>query len=203
MLLWEFLPDFLGSSFPLSFSLDSSSCVVSSVAALRWSLNSYCPLSSLNSFGLQATDPNSDWTKQPTKTPPSPKSHKEDSVIRVSETSSNRSAEDTWESLRQQGGQTSQPERKSTLNIHWKTDAEAPVLWPPDAKNQLIGEDPDAEKDWRQEEKGATGWDGWMASPTQWTWVWTNSRRQWRTGKPGVLQSMGLQRVRHDLVTER
>ena len=37
--------------------------------------------------------------------------------------------------------------------------------------------------------------DGWMASPTQWTWVWANSGRRWRTGKPGVLQSMGLQRV--------
>ena len=35
------------------------------------------------------------------------------------------------------------------------------------------------------------GWDGWMASPTQWTWVWANSRRWWRTGKPGVLQPMG------------
>ena len=39
------------------------------------------------------------------------------------------------------------------------------------------------------------GWDGWMASLTQWTWAWANSRRQWRTGKPGVLQSMGSQRV--------
>ena len=46
------------------------------------------------------------------------------------------------------------------------------------------------------------GWDGWMASPTQWTWIWANSRRQWRTGKPDVLQSMGSQRVRHDLLTE-
>ena len=43
------------------------------------------------------------------------------------------------------------------------------------------------------------GWDGWMASPTQRTWVWANSWRWWTTGKPGVLQSMGLQRVRHDL----
>ena len=37
------------------------------------------------------------------------------------------------------------------------------------------------------------GWDGWVASPTQWTWVWANSRRQWRTGKPGILQSMRSQ----------
>ena len=46
------------------------------------------------------------------------------------------------------------------------------------------------------------GWDGWMASPTQWTWVWANFGRWWRTGKPGVLQYMGSQRVRHDWVTE-
>ena len=47
------------------------------------------------------------------------------------------------------------------------------------------------------------GWDGWMASPTQWTWVWANSRRWWRTGKPGVLQSMGSQRVGHDWAIEQ
>ena len=45
------------------------------------------------------------------------------------------------------------------------------------------------------------GWDGWMASPTQWTWVWVNSRSWWWTGRPGVLQSMGLQRVGHDWAT--
>ena len=42
------------------------------------------------------------------------------------------------------------------------------------------------------------GWDGWMESPTQRTRVWTSSRRRWWTGKPGMLQSMGLQRVRRD-----
>ena len=47
-----------------------------------------------------------------------------------------------------------------------------------------------------------TGWDGWMASLTQWTWVWVSSRSWWWTGKPGMLQSMGSQRVRHDWVTE-
>ena len=46
------------------------------------------------------------------------------------------------------------------------------------------------------------GWNGWMASLTQWTWVWENSGRWWRTGKPNVLQSMRLQRVRHGLGTE-
>ena len=46
------------------------------------------------------------------------------------------------------------------------------------------------------------GWDGWMASPTQWTWVWVNSGSWWWTGRPGVLQFMGLQRVGHDWATE-
>ena len=82
-----------------------------------------------------------------------------------------------------------------------KAEAKTPILWPPDAKNQLIGEDPDAGKDWRQE-KGQWGWDGWMASLTRWTWVWVGSGSWWCTGKPGVLQSMGLQRVRNDWVTE-
>ena len=45
--------------------------------------------------------------------------------------------------------------------------------------------------------------DGWMASPTQRTWVWANSARWWRTGKPGMLQSMGLQRVGHDWVNKQ
>ena len=43
------------------------------------------------------------------------------------------------------------------------------------------------------EEGDDRGWDGWMASPTQWTWVWASSGRWWRTGKPGMLQSLGLQ----------
>ena len=46
------------------------------------------------------------------------------------------------------------------------------------------------------------GWDGWMASLTQWTWVWVNSVSWWGTGRPGMLQSMGSQRVRHDWATE-
>ena len=73
-------------------------------------------------------------------------------------------------------------------------EAEAPVLWPPDVKSWLIRKDPDAGKDWRQEEKGTTEWDGWMASPTQWTWVLASSRSWWWTGKPGVLQSMRSQK---------
>ena len=46
------------------------------------------------------------------------------------------------------------------------------------------------------------GWDGWMASLTQWAWVWVNSGSWWWTGRPGMLQSMGLQRVGHDWATE-
>ena len=47
------------------------------------------------------------------------------------------------------------------------------------------------------------GWDGWMASLTQWTWIWANSWRWWRTGKPGVLLSTGSQRIGHDWETEQ
>ena len=46
------------------------------------------------------------------------------------------------------------------------------------------------------------GWDGWMATPTWWKWVWVSSGSWWWRGKPGVLQSMGSQRVRHDWATE-
>ena len=53
------------------------------------------------------------------------------------------------------------------------------------------------------EEVGDRGWDDWMAPSTHWTWVWANSERQWRTGKPGMLQSMGLQTVGHDSVAEQ
>ena len=85
-----------------------------------------------------------------------------------------------------------------------RPDAETPILWLPDVKDWLTGKDPDAGKDWGQEEKRADrGWDGWMASLTQRTWIWSNSGREWWKGKPGLLQSMGLQGVRHDLVTEQ
>ena len=86
-----------------------------------------------------------------------------------------------------------------------RTDAEAetPVLWPPHAKSWFIGIYPDAGRDWGAAGEGDDrGWDGWMASPTQWTWVWVNSGNWWQTGRPSVLQSMGLQRVRQDWGTE-
>ena len=51
-----------------------------------------------------------------------------------------------------------------------RTDAEAPILWPPDVKSRLIGKDSDAGRDWGQEEKGSTEDEiGWMASLTLWT----------------------------------
>ena len=56
-----------------------------------------------------------------------------------------------------------------------------------------VGKDPDAGEDSRREEKGETGWDSWMASPTRWTWVWASSGSWWWTGKPGMLQSVGSQ----------
>ena len=80
--------------------------------------------------------------------------------------------------------------------------AETPILWPPHAKSWLIGKDPDVGRDWGQKEEGPTGWDGWMASLTRWTWVWVNSGSWWWIGRPGVLRFMGSQRVRHDWATE-
>ena len=65
-------------------------------------------------------------------------------------------------------------------------EAETPILWLPDSKSWLIWKDPDAGKHWTQEGCDR-GWDGWMASPTQWTWVWVSSGSWWWTGKPGVL----------------
>ena len=85
-----------------------------------------------------------------------------------------------------------------------RTDVETETLifWPPDAKSWLIWKDPDAGKDWGQQEKRTTDWDGWMASPTQWRWVWVNSGSWWWTGRPGMLRFMGSQRVGHDWATE-
>ena len=59
-----------------------------------------------------------------------------------------------------------------------RTDAEGYtlILWPSDLKSRLTGKDPGAGKDWGKR-RGNRGWDGWMASPTQWTWVWANSGR--------------------------
>ena len=89
--------------------------------------------------------------------------------------------------------QPAHPKGNQSWIFFGKTNAEAetPILWPPD-ENWLKagGEGEDR------------GWDGWMASPTRWTWVWVSSGSWWWTGKPGVLQSMGLQRIGHDWATE-
>ena len=111
--------------------------------------------------------------------------------------------EDSWESLGQQD-QTSQSQRKSTLNIHWKewcwswnfntlatwcelTHFKRPWFW----ERLRAGGEGDNR-----------GWDGWMASLTQWTWVSVDSRSWWWTGKPGVLHSMALHVVGQDWATE-
>ena len=95
-------------------------------------------------------------------------------------------------------------------NLSWifirRTDAEseAPILWPPDVKSLTH-----LKRSWCWErlkaggERDDRGWDGSMASPTQWTCVWARSGRWWRTGKLGVLQSMGLQRVGQNLGTKQ
>ena len=81
-------------------------------------------------------------------------------------------------------------------------EAETPILWPPHAELTHW------KRPWCWEGLGAGGqgdyreWDGWMASLAWRTWVWVNSGSWWWTGRPGVLQFMGSQRVRHDWATE-
>ena len=81
-------------------------------------------------------------------------------------------------------------------------EAEAPILWPPDEKNQLVRRDPDAGKDWRREEKGRSedekvGWHHWLIICS---WVWASSGSWWWTWKLGMLQSMGSKWVGQDWV---
>jgi len=81
--------------------------------------------------------------------------------------------------------------------------AETPVLWPPHPKSWLIGKDSDAGGELGAGGEGDDrGWDGWMASLTQWTWVSVNSGSWWWIGRPGVLRFMGSQRVGHDWETD-
>ena len=84
-------------------------------------------------------------------------------------------------------------------------EAEVPIHWPPDAQRWLIGKHPAWcwERLRARGERSDRGWDGWMASLAQWTWVWANSGRWWRTGNPGVLQYLGSQRVRHNWATQQ
>ena len=96
------------------------------------------------------------------------------------------------------------PEGNQSWIFIGRTDeAETPILWPPDAMKWLTWKDPDAGKDWRLGGEGDhRGWDGWMASLAQWTWVWVDSGSWWWTGRPGMLRFMGSQRVGHDWATE-
>ena len=82
-------------------------------------------------------------------------------------------------------------------------EAEAPIFWPPDVKNWLIGKDPDAGKDWRQKEKREPRMK-WLGSTTNSMDMNLDELQEMRgAGRPGVLQITGLQRVKHDLVTEQ
>ena len=82
-----------------------------------------------------------------------------------------------------------------------RTDAEAetPIISPPDLK-LTHWKRPWCWERLKAGEGADRGWDGWMTSPTQWTWVWAVSGSWWWTGRPGVLQSMGSKRVWHDWV---
>ena len=113
--------------------------------------------------------------------------------------------EDSWESLGLQGDPTSPSWRRTVLGVHWKdwcwgwnsstlaTSCEELTHWKRPWCWQGLG---------AGEEGDNRGWDGWMASPTRWTWVWVNSRSWCWTGRPGVLWFMESQRVGHDWVTE-
>ena len=101
------------------------------------------------------------------------------------------------------------PKRNQSWIFIGRTDAEAetPLLWPLNVKDQLTGKDPDAGKDWRWEKKGTTedkmvGWHHGCEFVASRICVWVNSRSWWWTGRSSVLQSMGSQRVRHDWSTE-
>jgi len=91
------------------------------------------------------------------------------------------------------------------LNIHWKDwcwswNSNTLVTWCEELthfKRPRCWERLRAGGEWDDR-----GWDGWMASPTQWTRIWVNSGSWWWTERPGMLQSLGLQRIRHDWATE-
>ena len=93
----------------------------------------------------------------------------------------------------------------SVLSVHWKDWCWS---WNSNTLATWWKELPHLKRPWCWErlrvggEGDDRGWDGWMASPTQWTWVWVDSGSWWWTGRPGVLQFMGSQRVGHDWVTE-
>ena len=94
--------------------------------------------------------------------------------------------------------------RRSVLGVHWKDWCWS---WNSSTLATWCEELTHLKRSWCWERLRAggeddRGWDDWMASLTQWTWVCVNSRSLWWTGRPGVLRSTGSQRVRHDWVTE-
>ena len=113
--------------------------------------------------------------------------------------------EESRESLGLQGVPTSPSYRKSVLNIHWKDWSWS---WNSNPLATLCEELTHMKRPWCWERLKVEGegddrrWDDWMASRTQSTWVWVNSRDWWWTGRPGLLQSMRLHRVRLDWATE-
>ena len=113
--------------------------------------------------------------------------------------------EDPWESLRLQGNPTSPSLRRSALSVHCKDWCWS---WNYDTLATWCKELTHLKRPWCWEivkvggEGDDRGWDSWMASPTRWTWVWVSFRSWWWTGKPGVLWSMGLQRVGPHWATE-
>ena len=113
--------------------------------------------------------------------------------------------EDSWESLGLRGDPTNPSQRRSVLSVHWKDwcwgwSSNTLVTW---WEGLAHLKRPWC---WGRLKAGGEGddrrWDGWMASPTQWTWVWVNSGSWWWTGRPGVLQSMRSQGFRHNWWTE-
>ena len=97
-----------------------------------------------------------------------------------------------------------QPVYPTVLNIHWKDwcwswNSNTLATW---CEELTHLKRPCSWKRLKAREGDNRGWNGWLASPIRWTWVWASSRSWWWTGKPGMLQSMGSQRVRHNWVTE-
>ena len=113
--------------------------------------------------------------------------------------------EDSSESLRLQGDPTSLFWRRSVLSVHWKDWCWS---WNSNTLATWCRELTHLQRPWcwerlRAGEEGDNrGWDSWMASLIHWTWIWINSRGWWWTGRPGRLQPIGSQRVRHDWATE-
>ena len=113
--------------------------------------------------------------------------------------------ENSWESLGLQGEPTSPSLRRSILGVHWKDwrwscNSSTLTIWFEELTHW--------KRPWCWERLRARGegddrwWDDWMASSTQWTWVWMGSSSWWWSGRPGVLQLMGSQRVGQDWVIE-